>query len=107
MRFKRPMPAEHYAPLARFKSFYDDFKVADLGMLGEFYAEDLVFRDPGQEVRGLPALRCYLPRPRPTLLNAGLSFSMSRFARICGFSVGACTTDTRGSQAENPCSWRG
>ena len=37
--------------------YYEHLNVEDVARLGEFYAEDAYFKDPFNEVRGIPAIR--------------------------------------------------
>jgi hypothetical protein len=45
------------AAVARVVAFYEHLAPADLARLGQIYAADAYFRDPFNEVRGLPAIR--------------------------------------------------
>jgi esterase/lipase superfamily enzyme len=45
--------------LESFKDNFKDFKNTDWSRLGEFYADDIVFRDPVHEIRGLVTLEDY------------------------------------------------
>ncbi len=45
--------------LERFKDNFKDFQQADWSQLGEIYADNIVFRDPVHELRGLVALEEY------------------------------------------------
>ena len=42
-----------------FKDNFKDFKESDWSRLGEFYADDIVFKDPVHEIRGLVPLEDY------------------------------------------------
>ena len=46
--------------LPRFKSFYADFGSAQLSRLADIYHDDVVFRDPVHEIRGLVELEDYM-----------------------------------------------
>ncbi len=43
-----------------FKSSYSDMMTLDLGHLDQLYTDDLVFKDPVHQVRGLPAMQDYM-----------------------------------------------
>ena len=45
--------------LERFKDNFKDLQQADWSQLGEIYADDIVFRDPVHELRGLVTLEDY------------------------------------------------
>jgi esterase/lipase superfamily enzyme len=45
--------------LESFKSSFKDLKKADWSQLGNFYADDILFRDPVHELRGLVTLEDY------------------------------------------------
>ena len=47
------------ALLERFKDNFKDLQQADWSQLGEFYADDIVFKDPVHELRGLVILEDY------------------------------------------------
>ena len=47
------------ALLERFKDNFKDLQQADWSQLGDFYADDIVFKDPVHELRGLVALEDY------------------------------------------------
>ena len=38
-------------------AFYENFSIADVARFGEFYGADAYFKDPFNEVRGLPAIQ--------------------------------------------------
>ena len=38
-------------------AFYENFSIADVARFGEFYGADAWFKDPFNEVRGLPAIQ--------------------------------------------------
>lgn len=44
------------AAVQRTVQFFEQLQAADLGRLGQHYAADAVFKDPFNEVRGLPAI---------------------------------------------------
>lgn len=44
------------ASVQRTVRFFEQLQPADLGQLGQHYAADAVFKDPFNEVRGLPAI---------------------------------------------------
>ena len=43
-----------------FKASYSDMMKLDLGRLDQLYTDDLVFKDPVHQVRGLPAMQDYM-----------------------------------------------
>lgn len=43
-------------PVERIAAFFENFQLADLSRLGELYDRDAQFKDPFNEVRGLPAI---------------------------------------------------
>lgn len=45
--------------LERFKDNFKDLREADWSRLGEFYADDILFKDPVHELRGLVILEDY------------------------------------------------
>jgi hypothetical protein len=45
--------------LARVVAFYESISPSDIAGLGELYAADACFKDPFNEVRGVPALRYF------------------------------------------------
>lgn len=45
--------------IERLKCYYNDFRDADLNCLGDYYSEQVVFKDPVQELHGLLALQDY------------------------------------------------
>ena len=47
------------ALLERFKDNFRDLQKADWSQLGQFYADDIVFKDPVHELRGLVILEDY------------------------------------------------
>jgi esterase/lipase superfamily enzyme len=47
------------ALLERFKDNFKDVRKADWSQLGEFYADDIIFKDPVHELRGLVTLEDY------------------------------------------------
>lgn len=53
--------------LARLRAFWEGLTPARVAALGEVYAEDAYFRDPFNEVRGLPALQAIFSRMHETL----------------------------------------
>lgn len=53
--------------LARLVAFWEGLTPARAAALGEVYAEDAYFRDPFNEVRGLPALHAIFSRMHETL----------------------------------------
>jgi hypothetical protein len=50
-------PADAAARLDRFAAFFEGMTAADVGRLGEIYAEDVHFADPFSDFRGLEDLR--------------------------------------------------
>lgn len=48
---------DHHAAVARLASFYAQLGPQDLDRLGDFYAPGAGFKDPFNEVQGLPAIR--------------------------------------------------
>ena len=50
-------PPDHRAAIARLAAFYAQLGPQDLARLGEFYAPEARFKDPFNEVQGLPAIR--------------------------------------------------
>jgi steroid delta-isomerase len=50
------------ANAARVRCFYERMTRADLGQLDEIYAANAYFRDPFNEVRGVPAIRAIFER---------------------------------------------
>jgi ketosteroid isomerase-like protein len=44
------------APLARVVAFYESISLADVARLGDLYTADAYFKDPFNEVRGVPAI---------------------------------------------------
>lgn len=46
--------------LEHFKDNFKDLQQADWSRLGEFYANDIIFKDPVHEIRGLVTLEDYL-----------------------------------------------
>ncbi|SBS39125.1 SnoaL-like domain protein [Marinomonas spartinae] len=48
------------ALMNRFKAFYLDIKQVPLADIGELYANDVIFKDPVQEVRGIEKLHAYM-----------------------------------------------
>ena len=60
MRTEAPAPEperETPSPAARLARFYETLTPASLASLGEFYAADARFKDPFNEVVGVPAIR--------------------------------------------------
>ncbi|MFP8781146.1 nuclear transport factor 2 family protein [Hydrogenophaga sp. RWCD_12] len=49
--------SDHRAAVARLATFYARLGPQDLGRLGEYYAPAARFKDPFNEVQGLPAIR--------------------------------------------------
>ncbi|MGM9424821.1 nuclear transport factor 2 family protein [Hydrogenophaga sp. MI9] len=49
--------SDHRAAVARLSAFYGQLNPQDLDRLGDFYAPDARFKDPFNEVQGLPAIR--------------------------------------------------
>lgn len=50
-------PTDAQSAAARVRAFYERLTPADLDRLGEIYAPNAYFRDPFNEVRGVPAIR--------------------------------------------------
>ena len=48
------------ALIERFKSFYKDIKHIPLSHIDELYADNVIFKDPVQEVRSLEQLHAYM-----------------------------------------------
>jgi hypothetical protein len=69
-----PMERQSFE-LQRFKTFYSDFKAADLALLDAFYAPEVMFRDPVHERRGLAALRRYFAASREPLTECRFEFT--------------------------------
>ncbi len=42
--------------LARLVSFFETISLADVGLIGAFYTDDADFKDPFNQVRGIPAI---------------------------------------------------
>ena len=48
------------ALIERFKAFYQDVKHPQLDKIGDVYADDVLFKDPVHELRGVEPLHAYL-----------------------------------------------
>lgn len=48
------------ALLEQFKGFYSDLKQVDLGTLDQIYHENVVFKDPVHQIRGLSSIHRYM-----------------------------------------------
>ena len=60
--------------LQQFEQFYSDFKAADLAGLDDLYVPDVRFRDPVQEVIGLPHLKRYFSASRTSVEECRFEF---------------------------------
>jgi len=60
--------------LQRFEQFYSDFKTADLSRLHELYVAEVRFRDPVQEVTGVPRLTRYFAAAQQSVLECRFEF---------------------------------
>ena len=67
--------------LRRFASEFAALDASNLQRLGELYSDDVLFRDPLHEVRGLPALQRYFAE---LYANVGrLEFDFHGFDQVC------------------------
>lgn len=62
------------ALLNRFEQFYRDFKGVDMGLLHELYSPEVRFRDPVQEVTGLPQLTRYFAAAQRSVQECRFEF---------------------------------
>jgi len=46
--------------IRQFKIFYSDFNKMDLDRIGDIYSDNIIFRDPIHEIRGLANLQSYM-----------------------------------------------
>ena len=46
--------------IEQLKDYYRDFSTMDLDKIGQIYADNIVFRDPIHEIRGLDNLQAYM-----------------------------------------------
>ena len=63
--------------LQRLKGLYADFLLADPRKIGEIYAENVIFRDPVHELRGLPAMRDYFTGMATNLRECRFEFDQT------------------------------
>ena len=67
--------------LRRFATEFAALDAGNLARLGELYSDDVLFRDPLHEVRGLPALQRYFAE---MYANVGrLDFDFHGFDQVC------------------------
>ena len=67
--------------LRRFATEFAALDAVNLARLGELYSDDVLFRDPLHEVRGLPALQRYFAE---MYANVGrLDFDFHSFDQVC------------------------
>ena len=67
--------------LRRFATEFAALDAGNLARLGELYSDDVLFRDPLHEVRGLPALQRYFAE---RYANVGrLDFDFHGFDQVC------------------------
>ncbi len=67
--------------LHRFATEFTALDAGNLARLGELYSDDVLFRDPLHEVRGLPALQRYFAE---MYANVGrLHFDFHSFDQVC------------------------
>ncbi|WOX05833.1 nuclear transport factor 2 family protein [Microbulbifer pacificus] len=63
--------------LQRLEHLYADFLAADPRMIGDVYAQSVIFRDPVHELRGLPAVLGYFSGMAENLRECRFEFDQS------------------------------
>jgi hypothetical protein len=61
-------------PVETFKSVFNRLERSNLHLLDEIYAEDIEFRDPFLQIRGLPRLREYFARQYEDVIQSRFVF---------------------------------
>ncbi|WP_346836620.1 nuclear transport factor 2 family protein [Microbulbifer sp. SAOS-129_SWC] len=61
--------------IGELQQYYEEYLAADPAMLGHFYQDDVVFRDPLHQIEGLGALQRYFAAMREDLLECRFEFS--------------------------------
>lgn len=65
------------AAIERLKSLYSDFLAADPAAIASVYAQDVVFKDPVHEVRGLEAMQKYFAGVSQNLQECRFQFDFA------------------------------
>ncbi len=70
----RPEEAAVPKPHPSISAFFNGFSKDSMHLLDEFYAPDVLFRDPVSEIRGVPGIRAYYAKMYENLISIRFDF---------------------------------
>lgn len=72
--------------LGRFQQVFNEMESDHIPSLGSVYHDNVLFRDPLTEVRGLPALETYLSNAYANVIHCGFDYGVPAWQQL-GFSL--------------------